>query len=286
MYDFLIDSFYLIGDTATKLFGIALIFLALAFIVKGKKAISALRTALPNTVFNINIMALNLLLLTPVLVWISQLQKQHNLLLIQPDTWQSIPEPLVIFVAVFLGDFIGYWRHRFEHTSFLWPSHMMHHSDANMTWLTLERFHPINRLSTFIIDSTFLLAVGLPPYAILINGLVRHYYGFFIHADLPWAYGKLGYVFVSPVMHRWHHAEEQAAHKTNFATVFAVFDLAFGTYRVPGLCTKPLGVKGQSSASLVAQLIYPFRFSSYKTGAARQQYESKIHAQPTEKTLR
>jgi sterol desaturase/sphingolipid hydroxylase (fatty acid hydroxylase superfamily) len=171
---------------------------------------------------------------------------------------------MLILVAVFLGDFIGYWRHRLEHTVFFWPSHLIHHSDANMTWLTLERFHPINRLSTFIIDSTCLLILGLPPFAIVANNLVRHYYGFFIHADVPWTYGKLGLLFVSPVMHRWHHAEEKAAHKTNFATVFSVFDIAFGTFRVPGQCNVTLGVKGKSSATLISQLIYPFRISSYQ----------------------
>ena len=54
--------------------------------------------------------------------------------------WQGLPAPLVVLAAVFLGDFIGYWRHRLEHTTVLWPAHAVHHSDTEMTWLTLARF--------------------------------------------------------------------------------------------------------------------------------------------------
>jgi sterol desaturase/sphingolipid hydroxylase (fatty acid hydroxylase superfamily) len=48
--------------------------------------------------------------------------------------------------------------------------------------------------------------LGFPSYAIIANNLVRHYYGYYVHADLPWTHGKLGKIFVSPAMHRWHHA--------------------------------------------------------------------------------
>ena len=135
-----------------------------------------------------------------------------------------MPAIIVGFTAVFVGDFIGYWRHRLEHTRLLWPSHAVHHSDTAMTWLALLRFHPINRLSTFIIDISILTFLGFPAYALLVYSAVKHYYGFFIHADLPWSYGRLDKVFVSPVMHRWHHSIETEAHETNFATVFSFFD--------------------------------------------------------------
>jgi hypothetical protein len=45
-----------------------------------------------------------------------------------------------------------------ERWSMFWPCHAVHHSDTEMTWLTLERFHPFNRLITTVVDSTFLLA--------------------------------------------------------------------------------------------------------------------------------
>jgi sterol desaturase/sphingolipid hydroxylase (fatty acid hydroxylase superfamily) len=81
-----------------------------------------------------------------------------------------------------------------------------------MTWFALVRFHPINRLSTFVIDNSFLLLLGFPAYGLVINA-----YGFFIHADLPWTYGRLDKIFVSPVMHRWHHSIDTVPYQTNFA---------------------------------------------------------------------
>jgi hypothetical protein len=31
-----------------------------------------------------------------------------------------------------------------------------------MTWLTLSRFHPVNRLTTMVIDTAFLAMAGFP----------------------------------------------------------------------------------------------------------------------------
>ena len=180
---------------------------------------------------------------------------------------------------MFFGDFIGYWRHRLEHTRLLWPSHAVHHSDTAMTWLALERFHPINRLSTFIIDNSVLILLGFPAYALVVNSVVKHAYGYLIHADLPWTYGRLDNVFVSPVMHRWHHSREQSAYQTNFATVFSIFDRMFGTYRVPGLPNTPLGVTFDMGKGVLGQLLHPFKLSSYR---ARQNISHKgLSTQPS-----
>ena len=161
---------------------------------------------------------------------------------------------------LFLGDFVSYWRHRVEHTRWFWPAHVIHHSDTDMTWLTLSRFHPINRVTTAVIDTFALALLGFPTWALVANNLVRHYYGEFIHADLPWMYGRLRTVFVSPVMHRWHHARDVTGTGSNFATVFSVFDRAFGTYYVPGLCNVPLGVTDDQypGPGVLRHLLHPF----------------------------
>ena len=169
----------------------------------------------------------------------------------------NMPDALVLFLTIFLADMVGYFRHRLEHTRILWPTHVLHHSDADMTWMAIYRFHPINRLTTSIIDAGALFVVGFPAWAIAINYLVRHYYGAFIHANLPWTYGWLGKVFVSPAMHRWHHVREGQGVGSNFATVFSVFDLLFKTYYVPGPCNVPLGVNGINDQSYLSQLLLP-----------------------------
>jgi sterol desaturase/sphingolipid hydroxylase (fatty acid hydroxylase superfamily) len=146
-----------------------------------------------------------------------------------------------------------------EHTRWLWPAHAIHHSDDEMTWMTLSRFHPVNRLTTATIDIGFLALLGFPDWALVANEILRHYYGEFIHADLPWTYGPAGRLFVSPAMHRWHHARDVIGAGSNFATVFSVFDQAFGTFHVPGPCTVPLGVTDDMIPTTWSQLAYPFR---------------------------
>jgi sterol desaturase/sphingolipid hydroxylase (fatty acid hydroxylase superfamily) len=166
---------------------------------------------------------------------------------------------MTLLLTVFIGDFVSYWRHRLEHTPWLWPAHAIHHGDREMTWLTLSRFHPVNRVTTAIIDNTVLALLGAPAWALAANELIRHYYGQFIHADLPWTYGRWGMIFVSPAMHRWHHAREVTGAGSNFATVFSACDRVFGTYYVPGPCHVPLGVTDDIGTGPVRQLAYPFR---------------------------
>jgi sterol desaturase/sphingolipid hydroxylase (fatty acid hydroxylase superfamily) len=240
----------------------ALGFALLALLVKGREAIAAAERARKEISINLSFYVLDVLFVAPLAALVVQLIRAtiggSPLEVLSPPFWQSLPIWVTALTVVFLGDFISYFRHRLEHTRLLWPSHAIHHSDAEMTWLTLSRFHPINRLTTMIVDTSFLAILGFPEWALLTNVLVRHYYGEFIHADLPWMYGPLGRVFVSPVMHRWHHARDVTGAGSNFATVFSVFDQAFGTYYVPGLCTVPLGVNDEMGKGTVGQLMYPF----------------------------
>jgi sterol desaturase/sphingolipid hydroxylase (fatty acid hydroxylase superfamily) len=265
-----IQSATILKDAFLVLFLPADLFVGLAVLTKGLvPAWAAAKRAIHETRVNLSIYILDAFTVGPIVIALYALMANFAdavaLRLISPHFWDSLPSLLVGLAAVFAGDFIGYWRHRLEHTRFLWPSHAVHHSDTAMTWLALIRFHPINRLSTFVIDNFFLLLLGFPAYALLVNSAVKHYYGFLIHADLPWSYGRLDGIFVSPVMHRWHHSIDPAAYQTNFATVFSIFDRTFGTYRVPGLPNTPLGVKFDMGKGVLAQLLHPFKPSAYRS---------------------
>lgn len=255
-------------EALSNLFWPLIFFTGLALIIRRGKVIGDFRRVLPETSITLGLMLFNLFVTVPalaaasfVLVWMSNMTLSGML---STGLWSLLPEFVVVLLAIVIGDFVGYWRHRFEHTRFLWPSHAAHHSDTEMTWFALERFHPINRATTFMIDQGILALMGFPVEVILANGLVRHYYGFFIHADLPWTYGRLGRIFVSPAMHRWHHANDPVYYKTNFATVFSLWDQMFGTFRVPGPCDAPLGVFEDMGSGATGQLLHPFRLRAYR----------------------
>jgi len=118
----------------------------------------------------------------------------------QHNAWANLPWWAMAGLLLIGDDLTQYLWHRASHTPLLWPSLAVHHSATEMTWLAIFRFHPINRLTTTIIDSAFILSMGLPAYAVLVSALFRHYYGAFIHADLPWTFGPLRHIFVSPAM--------------------------------------------------------------------------------------
>ena len=245
----------------------ALFFLVLAIALKGPGWIKQVKDAIPESELNLKILTFNVIVSTPImaviLTFVQRFLENSGLILLTPAHWANLPVPVMLLIVLFVGDFIGYWRHRLEHTPLLWPVHAVHHSDTHMTWLTEMRWHPLNLLSISGLGGGLMLMLGFPAYAVLFNGMARHNYGYLIHSNLPWTYGPLGKIFVSPAMHRWHHSAESKAFDTNFAEFFCVFDRAFGTYYLPGVCDGPLGVGDPIEPTLRSQMMYPFTPKAY-----------------------
>lgn len=239
----------------------ALAFAALALLTKGRHAaIASARAAAGETRINAVMVAVDAVAVGPVLslaIAVPLGAMAARGLHLDTDTlWAAMGRWPTVAAAVVLGDFFGYWRHRAQHSRWLWPAHAVHHSDTRLTWLTLERMHPIDRAGS-LLDMVLLAALGLPVWALAANALVRHYYGYFIHAEVPWTLGKAGWLINSPVMHRWHHARDVEGSGHNFATVFSVWDRMFGTYYQPGPCTAPLGVREDMGEGALGQYAYP-----------------------------
>ena len=240
----------------------ALIFAALAWFTKGRRAIADARAAAGETRINAVIVAVDTIAVGPMLaIGVAAVVgglATHGLQLDSARLWAWIGRWPTVAVAVVAGDFFGYWRHRAQHSRWLWPAHAIHHSDTRLTWLSLERLHPIDRMGS-LLDMVLLSALGLPVWALAANALVRHYYGYLIHADLPWTLGKASWIVNSPAMHRWHHARDVDGAGHNFATVFSVWDRAFGTYYQPGPCTAALGVREDMGQGALGQYAHPLK---------------------------
>lgn len=266
--DFVVQSLASVVVAVKGLFWPAVFFFLLGLAVKRLRLFADMARAVREAGLNLQLMAFNLVFVVPLIAMagqaLSDFGRAHGLVLVPGSVWEGVHPALVVFAAVFIGDFTAYWRHRLEHSRLLWPAHAVHHSDTQMTWTAIERFHPINRCTTFFIDASVLIVMGLPPFAVVANHLVRHYYGAFIHADLPWTYGPLGRVFVSPAMHRWHHSADERAFDKNFATVFSIFDQAFGTHYVPGPHEGRLGVHDPIVPTLTSQLTYALSPRAYR----------------------
>ncbi|MEM6624098.1 MAG: sterol desaturase family protein [Pseudomonadota bacterium] len=258
----------------TMLAMMTLIFTWLALIARGKAVFRDMRGAWPEAQVSLSLHFWNILVFMPLYVP-SLLALQHWMNLqgyyfLQPSDWAALPEWLVALLALFVGDFITYVRHRIEHWSWLWPMHAIHHSDTNLTWVTLFRQHPLNVVTTGIFDTILLTLMGFPGYALAFMATGRLLYGALVHMNLPWTYGPLGKILVSPAMHRWHHVRSGPGVGNNFATVFAVFDWAGGTHYLPGPCKEPLGVEEDMGRGVMGQLWHPIKVWSRRVQRAQE----------------
>ena len=56
----------------------------------------------------------------------------------------ELPVAVQAMLLLVVGDFIGYWAHRWFHRHRLWPFHAVHHSSNDLDWLSSVRVHPVN----------------------------------------------------------------------------------------------------------------------------------------------
>ena len=184
----------------------------------------------------------------------AMLAARDTLLARQPLGLQAI-EMLVI------GDFIAYWMHRWFHGRTLWKFHAIHHSSQDLDWLSSVRLHPVNDWLTRWVQASTLVMLGFTPGAVAAYVPFLTFYAVFLHANVSWGFGPLGRLIASPKFHRWHHTSEDEGLDKNFAGLFPIFDVAFGTYYMPKdrLPTR-FGLKDETvPQTFFAQLAYPFR---------------------------
>lgn len=157
-----------------------------------------------------------------------------------------------------LVDLIGYWTHRLFHTGKWWPFHAVHHSSEDLDWLGALRVHPVNDLVNKLAQATPLLLLGFNPAVTLSTAPVLTFYAIFLHANVNWDFGPLRAVIATPVFHRWHHSREREAWDKNFAGLFPLWDILFGTYYMPrGRWPENFGINEPMPAGYFGQLWEP-----------------------------
>lgn len=176
---------------------------------------------------------------------------------------------VVIFVAM---DGCNWYVHLANHrVRVLWRFHELHHSQEDMSVLTVFRTHPLIHVS-------YLVAL-LPGIVLLANGalsttLLVIYAAIlaFAHSNTNLSFGPLGRIFVSPNFHRIHH-QLNGPQDVNLGFALTIWDQLFHRAVFPteetirtdtGLPGRPLIVEQASPrprhlAVFAAQLVGPFR---------------------------
>jgi sterol desaturase/sphingolipid hydroxylase (fatty acid hydroxylase superfamily) len=156
---------------------------------------------------------------------------------------------LAALAAFALSDFALYWSHRLFHRfPLLWRAHRFHHAPEFLTPLTAFRFFPQEQI-VHISGAVFMSGLGLGLVATMMGASVGPLtllgvnvftlawnlaFSHLRHSHVALSFPRwLSHVLVSPHMHQVHHSVEERHHDRNFATVFALWDWAFGTLYIP-----------------------------------------------------
>jgi len=143
---------------------------------------------------------------------------------------------LASFLIYFLlYDFAAYWVHRAQHKlRWWWALHSLHHSQRQLTVWSDDRNHVFDDLLVNIVLVLFAQLVGTQPEDYILILMIGRMIESWSHANIDISFGRLGgRLLVSPRYHRLHHAlaspDERHIHDHNFAPVFPIWDILFGT---------------------------------------------------------
>jgi sterol desaturase/sphingolipid hydroxylase (fatty acid hydroxylase superfamily) len=169
-------------------------------------------------------------------------------------------------------DGLNWFAHLANHrVRVLWRFHELHHSQEDMSVLTVFRTHPLIHVSYLIalIPGIVLLANGAMPTTLLVMyaGVVA-----FAHSNTNLGFGPLGRIFVSPNYHRMHHKLD-GPQDVNLGFALTIWDQLFHRAMFPtpetirtdtGLPGRPLIVEQAAErprhlSVFAAQLVAPFR---------------------------
>jgi len=172
--------------------------------------------------------------------------------------------PLVFSIAIYLlaMDFLDYLFHRAQHSwPLLWAMHSFHHSDRAMNITTTQRnfwLEPV--LKTLFLFPLVPLLFQVPAPAVAAFALCA-YIRLFSHMNLRWSLGPFWAVIIGPQFHRIHHSTLPEHRDKNFAPLFPVFDILFGTHFRPRPGEfPPTGLDtGEAPKSLAIALVWPWR---------------------------
>jgi|HubBroStandDraft_4_1064222.scaffolds.fasta_scaffold01063_3 sterol desaturase/sphingolipid hydroxylase (fatty acid hydroxylase superfamily) len=152
---------------------------------------------------------------------------------------------LGFLLSTFIFDFFFYWYHRFQHESFLWQEHKLHHMDEQLcafyreSWLETLISGPLSAIPLAILFK-------LNPEQGAITGTIFTAWVVFIHTNIRLHLGPFAVLFNAPQGHRIHHSRMREHFDQNFAAFFPIWDVLFGTYHYPKRDEYPsTGVHGE-----------------------------------------
>ena len=190
--------------------------------------------------------------------------QQHGWGLLNLTAW---PAWLEFLLAWLLLDLALYLQHVLSRAlPVFWRLHRVHHSDLDFDLTIGVRFHPLEILLSMLYKMAVVVALGAPPWAVLIFEVVLNGASVFNHGNvyIPEKIDRwLRLFIVTPDMHRVHHSSVVNETNSNFGFSISLWDRLCGTYHAQpalGQLGFEIGLKEyRERLSCGALLLLPFR---------------------------
>lgn len=176
--------------------------------------------------------------------------------------WPSrLPFALQLVLAFLIVDLGRYVQHRILHRwPLAWRFHLLHHDVNALGVLVTARAHFVERVTQQFFLFLPLMLLGADPIYFFFYSLSGTVLGLFAHANIDTRWGLLNYIFMTPPVHRLHHAVAHKEGNSNFGDLLVVWDHAFGTWVAPMTenTTLPVGVEHPQRGTFLQECLRPF----------------------------
>jgi sterol desaturase/sphingolipid hydroxylase (fatty acid hydroxylase superfamily) len=184
-----------------------------------------------------------------------------HLAFLEIKSFQSLPALVRVPIIFICGDFASYWAHRWQHSSrILWAFHSVHHSQEKLTFATSVRVHPLDYFAFTTLGFIPILILGGPFNRVLPIYLAMEFLIALQHCEIPWRFGALYPVVVSPTFHSIHHSISPEHHNRNFGRLLSIWDYLFGTAACDQTRPGIYGLQDWKMPTLLSQLCSPFTY--------------------------
>jgi sterol desaturase/sphingolipid hydroxylase (fatty acid hydroxylase superfamily) len=147
----------------------------------------------------------------------------------------DLPVWIAIPITFLLLDLLMYLWHRLTHESYLlWRLHRIHHTDRNMNYTTMQRYHFIEILIFVLLGAPTVVLLGIELEYYIYYEVTLYVVVTLHHSNVAFP-GPLDTVLqlfmVTPNMHRVHHNVNFQDSNANYSSVFSWWDRIFFSYR-------------------------------------------------------
>jgi sterol desaturase/sphingolipid hydroxylase (fatty acid hydroxylase superfamily) len=160
-------------------------------------------------------------------------------------------------------DILEYLYHRAQHrVPVLWAMHALHHSEEAFNVSTGWRhFWLESPLRTAFVYPILGIVFATPPELLLTATVIFMLNHTWAHLNIRLSLGRWALWVMNPQYHRLHHSVEPAHWNRNFADLFPVIDVIFGTAQAPRQLEYPATglVPGDQPTGIADVILWPLR---------------------------